>query len=140
MTGDELAGSYMVKASARRRVLEVLLEESAYSDVVREAQELVELALTAALRAIGVDPPRWHDVGPILVEHGAVFPEWFTQALPEIAEISRWLRREREFAFYGDVDMIPTESYGRQDALRAQHDALVVYQAVTSLLADRSLP
>lgn len=41
MTGDELAGSYMVKASARRRVLEVLLEESAYSDVVREAQELV---------------------------------------------------------------------------------------------------
>lgn len=138
MTGDDLARSYMVKASARRRVLEVLLEENAYSDVVREAQELVELALKAALRAIGVDPPRWHDVGPILVEHIAAFPDGFAQALPEIAEISRWLRREREFAFYGDVDVIPTESYGRDDALRAQREALVVYRAVASLLADRS--
>lgn len=53
------------------------------------------------------------------VEHRGVFPEGFTQALPEMAEISRWLRREREFVFYGDVDVIPTESYGREDALRA---------------------
>jgi HEPN domain-containing protein len=50
MTQDGLAESYIVKATKRRRVLEVLLEEEAYSDVVREAQELVELALKAMLR------------------------------------------------------------------------------------------
>ncbi len=55
MTQDELARSYFVKASKRRRVLEVLLEETAYSDVVREAQELVELALKGMLRKVGVD-------------------------------------------------------------------------------------
>jgi len=47
MTSSELAKSYIEKATKRRRVLEVLMEEEAYSDVVREAQELVELALKA---------------------------------------------------------------------------------------------
>ncbi len=58
MTQDELARSYFIKAMKRRRVLEVLLEEEAYSDVVREAQELVELALKGMLRQVGVDPPQ----------------------------------------------------------------------------------
>ena len=68
MTVDELARAYVTKASKRRRALEVLLEEEAYSDVVREAQELVELALKGMLRFVGIDPPKWHDVGPILKE------------------------------------------------------------------------
>ncbi len=42
---DQLAAAYLVRARARRRVLQVLMEERAHSDVVREAQELVELAL-----------------------------------------------------------------------------------------------
>ena len=39
MTKSELARAYLEKASKRRRVLEVLKEEQAWSDVVREAQE-----------------------------------------------------------------------------------------------------
>ena len=38
MTQDELARSYFEKARKRKRVLEVLLEDEAYSDVVRKAQ------------------------------------------------------------------------------------------------------
>jgi HEPN domain-containing protein len=139
MTGDQLARSYLVKAGVRRRVLEVLMAEGAYSDVVREAQELVELALKAALRAIGIDPPKWHDVGPVLLEHRRSFPDDFAAVLPRMAEISKWLRREREFAFYGDVDLIPTESYGLADGQRAEADALTVYEAVSSLVADRPM-
>ena len=52
MTNDSLARSYLRKASDRLDVLEVLLQKGAYSDVVREAQELVELALKGMLRAI----------------------------------------------------------------------------------------
>ncbi|MDQ3776871.1 MAG: HEPN domain-containing protein [Pseudomonadota bacterium] len=59
MTADELARAYRAKASKRRRVLGVLLEEEGYSDVVREAQELVELALKGMLRIVGIDPPKW---------------------------------------------------------------------------------
>lgn len=57
MTADELARSYLEKARKRRRVLEVLIEEDAYSDVVREAQELVELALKGMLRHLGMILP-----------------------------------------------------------------------------------
>jgi len=57
MTNKTLAQSYRIKALKRMKILEVLLREEAYSDVVREAQEIVELALTGMLRRIGVEPP-----------------------------------------------------------------------------------
>lgn len=134
MTVDELARAYVTKASKRRRVLEVLLEEEAYSDVVREAQELVELALKGMLRFVGIDPPKWHDVGPILKEQERLFPEWIKGHIGQLADISRWLRKEREFAFYGDVDFIPTEEYAREDAERAIQDAFFVLDKAQRLL------
>ncbi len=45
MTNVSLAQSYLFKARKRLKALVVLLEEEDYSDVVREAQEVVELAL-----------------------------------------------------------------------------------------------
>lgn len=128
MTFSDLARAYLDKAGKRRRVLDVLMEQQAYSDVVREAQELVELALKAMLRAVGVDPPKWHDVGPILLEQAGAFEPGIRGMLPRLAEISRWLRKEREFAFYGDIDFIPTEQYSAADAERAIADANAVYE------------
>lgn len=134
MTGSDLARSYLEKAGKRVRVLEVLLEQDAYSDVVREAQELVELALKAMLRQIGTDPPKWHDVGPILLEQASLFPPDIASMLPQLAAISLWLRKEREFAFYGDIDFIPTEQYTRADAERAMQDALTVLDQARRLI------
>jgi len=57
MTNKTLAQGYRIKALKRMKILEVLLREEAYSDVVREAQEIVELALRGMLRRIGVEPP-----------------------------------------------------------------------------------
>jgi HEPN domain-containing protein len=129
VTKSELARAYLEKASKRRRVLEVLMEENAWSDVVREAQELVELALKGMLREVGVDPPKWHDVGSILLEQARLFPEAIRLLLPELARISKWLRKERELAFYGDTDFIPTEEYSERDAERAFNDAVYVLEA-----------
>jgi hypothetical protein len=42
MTNGGLAKSYMFKAEKRLKILSILLEEEDYSDVVREAQEIVE--------------------------------------------------------------------------------------------------
>ncbi len=134
MTFNDLARSYLEKASKRRRVLEVLLEQDAYSDVVREAQKLVELALKGMLRMVGIDPPKWQDVGPVLLEQGAAFEADVQAQLPRLAEISRWLRKEREFAFYGDIDFIPTEQYARADAERAMADALTVLECAQRVI------
>lgn len=123
MTNISLARSYLFKAKTRLKVLPVLLNESAYSDVVREAQEIVELALKGMLRHAGIEPPKWHDVGSILKEYMGRFPVDVAQHIQRLAEISAWLRREREFSFYGDIDFIPTEEYSVEDARRAMEDA-----------------
>ena len=71
MTSISLGASYLEKAATRIKVLELLLREQAYSDVVREAQEVVELALKGVLRVLGVEPPKIHDVGPLILEYRA---------------------------------------------------------------------
>lgn len=48
--------------------------------------------------------------------------------MQKLAKISKWLRKEREFAFYGDVDFIPTEGYTKEDAERAMEDARFTVQ------------
>lgn len=123
MTNLTLAQSYLVKATARLKILPVLMEADAYSDVIREAQELVELALKGMLRQVGVEPPKWHDVGPILTDHESRFLLVVREAIPQLVSISAWLRKEREFAFYGDEDFIPTSEYKLEDAQRAMADA-----------------
>jgi len=40
-----------------------------------------------------------------------------------LAAISSWLRKERELAFYGDADFLPTEEYTMEHAAQALSDA-----------------
>jgi HEPN domain-containing protein len=125
VTNQSLARSYLAKARSRLKMLQFLYQDEAWSDVVREAQEVVELALKGMLRQAGIEPPHWHDVGQILKEYRARF-EPVAADLDRLADISNWLRKEREFAFYGDIDFIPTERYTRHDADRAISDARFV--------------
>lgn len=134
MINRTLAQSYLLKATKRLRVLSVLLEEEAYSDVVREAQELVELALKGVLRQIGIEPPKQHDVGKFIVDFRSRLPKEVAQEAKKLADISRWLRKEREFSFYGDIDFIPTEEYTREDAERAIRDAEFVLEMARKVI------
>ncbi len=129
MTADELARGYFIRARKRLVALRALMQEEAYPDVVREAQELVELVLKGMLRWVGIDPPKWHDVGPILVDQESRFPEVVRSEIPVLAEISLRLRRDRETAFYGDIDLIPDRVFGREAAARALCDAERVVEA-----------
>ncbi|MEN3184522.1 MAG: HEPN domain-containing protein [Atribacterota bacterium] len=134
MTNVTLARSYLEKARKRLRVLDVLMEEEAYSDVVREAQEIVELALKGILRYIGIEPPKQHDVGGLILEYRDRIPESVQETVEELARISKWLRKEREFAFYGDVDFIPTLEYTWEDGERARNDARFVVSVAESII------
>lgn len=134
MTNQSLARSYLVKAQKRLKALAVLRDEDAHSDVVREAQELVELALKGMLRAAGIEPPKFHDVGGLLLEHDAKFSPDVRERLPRAAEISKRLRRERELAFYGDIDFIPTEEYSATDGQRAYGDAAWIVVLATEVI------
>lgn len=136
MTNTTLAQSYLAKARARLRILPVLMEEQAWSDVVREAQEIVELALKGMLRHVGIEPPKWHDVGSLLEQYRDRLPAATGQQVGELARISARLRKEREFSFYGDIDFIPTERYSREDAAGAMEDARTAVTAAEAVIHE----
>lgn len=114
MTSQTLGEAYLWKAQRRLRVLDVLMEEQAYSDMVREAQEVVELALKALLRFIGVDPPKWHDVGPLLLQFEERLPEPVRRHVGRMAEISAGSARSGSLLFVATSISFPQNSTPRR--------------------------
>ena len=132
MTTSALAASYLKKALLRLEMLRFAYDREGFSDVVREAQELVELALKGMLRAVGVDPPKVHEVGATLLLERKRFPSDLD--IDTLARISRELRKDRELAFYGAEDLIPTEAYDRTDAETAIRSAELVVEAARRVI------
>ena len=75
MRNTELALDHVRRAKARLRAVAVLFEEESWADVVRESQEVVELALKGLLRSCGIEAPRLHDVSDILLAERARLPQ-----------------------------------------------------------------
>jgi len=127
---SELARDYLRRARVRLDALEVLFGAEIWADVVRESQEIVELALKGLLRSCGVEPPRIHDVSAILVAERHRLPADLQCEVDWLADISRQLRRDRELAFYGAEDLTPTDFYSRTDASVAREGARRVVKLV----------
>jgi HEPN domain-containing protein len=125
VTNRSTARAYVDQAALVLDEAHSLHRRGAWNLVVRRCQEAVELALKGALRAVGVEVPRVHDVGGTLRQHTQRFPPHLGEVVPELVSISRRLGRERELAFYGDedTDTPPQELYGVEDAQRALADA-----------------
>ena len=134
MTSDRLARSYMEKATIRIKALKFLHGEGGYSDVVREAQECVELLLKGVLRCLGIEAPKIHDVSRVLHDKAELLPEIFRAHLDEVSRISRELRKDRELAFYGTDDWIPTEEYSVDDSLEAIRKAERIFELVSQVI------
>lgn len=123
MRNRDLARDYVHRAHVRLAAVDVLFEAESWADVVRESQEIVELALKGLLRAHGIDAPRIHDVSDVLVAQRERLPPEIHGEIANLAKISRQLRRDRELAFYGTEDLTPSDFYSREDAETARDGA-----------------
>jgi HEPN domain-containing protein len=123
MRNLDLARDHIRRAEIRLRALDVLFDAESWADVVRESQEVVELALKALLRSCGVDPPRIHDVSEVLLAERSRLPEALVEEVDTLAKISRSLRRDLELAFYGAEDITPSGFYSRADGENAREGA-----------------
>lgn len=136
MTNDVMARGCLARALARAEAIEVFLAAQAWPDVVRTAQEAVELLLGAALRAAGVEPARTHDPADSLRASAGRFPAWFAEKIPDLAAVSTELAGERGIAFYGDErrGIPPDRLFGREDAERAVEQLSFVRELCERLL------
>jgi HEPN domain-containing protein len=123
MRNLDLSKDYLLRAGGRLKAVDTLLAERMWADVVRECQEIVELALKGLLRHHDVEVPRVHDVSEVLQENSARFPRIVQETLEELTEISQELRRDRELAFYGSEDVTPHSFYKEKHARVARRRA-----------------
>ena len=129
-----LIEDYLKRGQIRIKMLKFLKKEKDYPDVVREAQEVVEILLKALILWAGLEVPKLHDVSKYIEKHLDLFPEIIQQNIKKIRKISRELRKEREMAFYGAEDWIPLEEYTEEDAQRAIKWATEIYELVSKAL------
>lgn len=123
MYNADLARDYLQRSTIRLRALDVLHAAESWADVVRESQEIVELALKGLLRACGVDPPRVPDVSDVLLAERDRLPAAIAPHADMMARVSRRLRRDRELAFHGAEDLTPSGFYAQEDTESARDSA-----------------
>lgn len=112
-----------------KRDLKGALDEKDYNMVVRRAQEVVELTLKGALKVLGADYPKVHDVGSLFVDQARLkLPDISEDALKRIEAISAWLGEARAPSFYMEKD------YSAEDARRAFEDASFILEEVKRAL------
>ncbi len=136
MQNTSLVTDYLRRCNHRLAAIDVLYERESWPDVVRECQEVVELALKALLRHARVEVPRIHDVSAVLHQERGRIAVGALPHLDRLAEVSRSLRRDRELAFYGSEDLTPSDFYKPADALQAREDAQWLVGVVLAAVAD----
>jgi len=136
MTNEELSQGLFRQAKSRLRTVQEALENEDYPYAVRAAQECVELSLKSLLISVGIDPPKWHDVGAILLQSINRFPSIPKQEIEEMAFISRSLRGDREKSMYGDdiLRLPPEQLYMRYDAKTAKTWAEKIFSACSKFI------
>jgi HEPN domain-containing protein len=126
MNNEDLHRDYIIRANGRLKAVDTLFTEQLWADVVRESQEVVELALKGLLRFSNIDVPRVHDVSEVLVNSKHALPAQAQKALESLVDASQDLRRDRELAFYGAEDLTPTGFYKEKHAHAAREKARLV--------------
>lgn len=123
-----MAKSYFSEAKIRYKTARSARRKKKFAFTVRQSQECVELYLKGVLRYVGIESPKWHDVGIIIKTEIDRFPDWFKKRVDELAQISKELRRERELSMYGDSDSkLPTNKlYSKSEANEAYKKAKLV--------------
>jgi HEPN domain-containing protein len=94
----------------------------------------------AALRLLGIEYPRKHDVSDVLDQIVGLeaLPGYFREAVPFVQEVVRRLAMVRGIAMYGDEETLtqPSRIFKGEDALRSVERAERVLDVCRRLFND----
>jgi HEPN domain-containing protein len=132
----DMAADYLEEAKVSLKQAELAFDLGRYNTAVRRSQDTVEFSVKAALRLVGIEYPKEHEVSEVLLAARSRFPEEFQAKLEGIAKTSAELIPKRGLATYGDErQSIPAgKIFTRDDALEAMEKARSVLQATVDLL------
>jgi len=132
---EDLAKDYLKQADIRFETAKRVINENMYAYAIRQSQEAVELALKGAMRLIGVDFPKWHDIGETLRKEKDKFPENFLKDIPKLSAISEKLLALREPAMYGDenLNLGPSDLFNKSDTREVLNDTEFCLKKVKNL-------
>lgn len=115
----KLARDYYQRANYCIQALSFFYEVGDYADVVQMCQEIIELFIKACLIIKGINYGKTHDPGGQVAENRERFPELSDEEIALLENISFEMRKDRELAFYGAVDIVPLEYYKQKNADKA---------------------
>jgi len=135
LNNKDLAKDYLNGAKIRLETAENVINKKAYAYCVRQCQEAVELSLKAALRMVGIDYPKWHDISDILIKEKEKFPDIFQKNITKLTLISKTLIKYREPAMYGDEESskVPSSLFNLKIAQEALKNAKFCLENVENL-------
>lgn len=134
----QVSESFLRQAHARLRDAEGALKEGLNPYALRLSQECVELSLKAALKLVGIEYPKKHDVSRPLIGAKSRFPEWFQSEIGFMADACRSLAKKREISMYGDDAsfLSPDELITKEEAEIAVGQAKKVHELCKRLLSE----
>lgn len=128
MKSVDIARSYIKDAAIIFEESEESFKKGRYHRTARKCQESVELALKGLLRLKGIEYPKSHRIGKVLVEE--LKDELDINSLQKAADISDQLAVDREPAFYGSEDIPAEELFDEEDAKNIFENARFVINFV----------
>jgi HEPN domain-containing protein len=136
MNTREMALGYILNAEGSYDQAIYSYEKGNYSLAVRRAQECVELSLKALLRFSGIEYPKDHDVGEVLLKEKGKFTEDLQTKVEYFASVSSDLARKRGPALYGyEKELRPPSSlFAKEDAEQALKDAKNILDAINGYI------
>lgn len=125
MTSIRLAEAFLDRARTRLKALDALRAEADFSDVVREARDIVDLCIRGMLRVMDIEVSRWREAGEILQENIRRFPSEIVAHEERLMGILKDLAQANEIP-PSDEDPVPhavVEKMNIGDADRATAEA-----------------
>jgi len=143
MTSIRLAEAFLDRARTRLKALDALRAEADFSDVVREARDIVDLCIRGMLRVMDIEVSRWREAGEILQENIRRFPSEIVAHEERLMGILKDLAQANEIP-PSDEDHVPhavVEKMNIGDADRATAEAewvLGIAEMTISVIGHRA--
>lgn len=142
MTNVRLAEAFLDRAKERLDSLAALRQEADFSDIIREARDIVALCFRGMLRVVGIEVSRWRDPGDVLFESMMRLPVEVRGHRERLIEVYRDLNRERNEALPDEGGHL-VEKVLMADADRAMTEAAWVVsltQQALDRISNRRVP